>query len=233
MDMKSEPTAGNGAPGFQLAIDGPAGVGKSTVARAVANRMGFTYVDSGAMYRAIGLKIARLTESGSHPDWGEVARASCIEFSPSQNGQRVYLDGEDVSHAIRTPASSDWSSRVSADPAVRQALTGEQKRLASLGSVVMEGRDIGTVVLPSAPLKVFLVASEEERARRRARDLEAAGQNVDLEILQRDIRERDRRDMTRADSPLRKAEDAVELNTDHLTADDVVERIVALVRERL
>jgi len=214
---------------FRIAIDGPAGSGKSTVARAVAEALGMTYVDTGAMYRAVGLRVSRLPEGAN---WGGEAEACDIAFRPAHGGQRVILDGEDITEAIRAPEISDWSSRVSEDPAVRAAMTRRQKETGSRESVVMEGRDIGTVVLPDAPLKVFLTASEDERARRRLRDLELRGRKATLEEVRREIRERDQRDSTRDAAPLRKADDAVEVNTDGMTIDEVVGRILALARER-
>ncbi|HEY8467181.1 MAG TPA: (d)CMP kinase [Solirubrobacterales bacterium] len=207
-----------------IAIDGPAGAGKSTVARAVARELGFTYLDSGAMYRCVALAVAR---AGVDPDdgdaAGEVAERVRIEFDDG----RVSLDGEDVSAAIRAPEVSALASRVSVHPRVRTALVAEQRRLIASGRYVAEGRDIGTVVSPDAPLKVFLGASDEERARRRA-----AETGEPFEEVLRAQRERDRRDREREHAPLRPAEDAVELDTTGLPVDEVVARVVALARER-
>jgi CMP/dCMP kinase len=200
-----------------IAIDGPAGAGKSTVARAVASALGFTYLDSGAMYRCVALAWR---ERGG--DAGEVAAQIRIEL-----GSRVLLDGHDVSDAIRTAEVSENASRVAAEPAVRTAMVAEQRRLMSSGDWVAEGRDIGTVVMPAAELKVFLTASPEERARRRAAEL---GLNPAVVLAEQTIR--DQRDMTRADSPLRPADGSVELDTTGLTLDQVVARIVALVPGR-
>jgi len=183
-----------------LAIDGPAGAGKSTVARATAHALGYTYLDSGAMYRAVALA-------------GDRDPASLrIAF----DGDRVLLDGEDVSDAIRTPEISDLASRRAADPAVRAALLDTQRALLSRGDWVAEGRDIGTVVAPGADVKVWLTASLAERAQRR-------GQPED------EVRARDERDRTRDHSPMVAADDAVEVDTTGLSIDDVVARLVALV----
>jgi cytidylate kinase len=197
-----------------VAIDGPAGAGKSTVARAVADALGFTYLDSGAMYRCVGL-AAR--EQGREP--AEVAPELRIEL-----GERVLCDGRDVTDAIRTPEASETASRAAADPAVRKAVVAEQQRLVAQGDWVAEGRDIGTVVAPDAAVKVFLTASPQERARRRA---EQIGADVETVLQEQTIR--DERDTTREHSPLVPADDAVQLDTTGLTLDDVIARVAALV----
>ena len=198
-----------------IAIDGPAGAGKSTVARAVADALGFTYLDSGAMYRCVALAELRGT-----PD----PAASCtIEL----DGDRVTLDGEDVTEEIRTPQVSARASQVAARPEVREQLVALQRRLIADGDYVAEGRDIGTVVAPDAELKVFLTASPEERARRRARELGA-----DPEDVLREQRERDERDASREHSPLQAADDAIELDTDGLGVEEIAQRIVELARTR-
>lgn len=196
-----------------VAVDGPAGAGKSTVARALARRLGFTYLDSGAMYRCVAL-AAR--DRGARPS--EVADGLRIEL-----GERVLLDGEDVSEAIRTPAVSELASRAACEPAVRRAMVAKQRGLLARGDWVAEGRDIGTVVAPHAELKVFLDASPQERARRRAAQLGTDAQEVLGEQAARDERDR-----TRADSPLVAASDAVVLDTTGLGVEEVVERIAAL-----
>jgi len=193
-----------------IAIDGPAGAGKSTVARAVARALGFGFLDTGAMYRAAALAALR----GDDPTRVEVTL-----------GDRILLDGEDVTEAIRTPEVTEMASKVSADPAVRRALVEQQRRIIAGGDYVAEGRDIGTVVAPAAEVKVFLTASPEERARRRAAELGA-----DVGTILTEQRLRDLRDQTREHSPLRPAPDAVELDTTSLTLDEVVQRIVELVR---
>ena len=197
-----------------IAIDGPAGAGKSTVARAVAQALGFTYLDSGAMYRCVALaSISRGVEPA------EVAAA--VEISL---GKRVLLDGRDVSDAIRSPEVSEAASVVAAEPLVRAAMVAQQRRLMSSGDWVAEGRDIGTVVMPDAEVKVYLTASPEERARRRAAEL-----GIDAKTVLAEQTLRDQRDITRSDSPLRAADGAVELDTTGLTLEQVVARVVALL----
>jgi len=198
-----------------VAIDGPAGAGKSTVARAVADALGFTYLDSGAMYRCVGL-VAR--EQGRAP--AAVAPALRIEL-----GERVLCDGRDVTEAIRTPEVSEAASQAAADPQVRTAVVAEQQRLVGHGNWVAEGRDIGTVVAPDAAVKLFLTASPEERARRRAAQI---GADVATVLQEQTIR--DERDTTRAHSPLVAAGDAKLLDTTGLTQDEVIARVVALVQ---
>jgi cytidylate kinase len=197
-----------------VTIDGPAGAGKSTVARALAERLGFTYLDSGAMYRGVALASR---ERRLEP--AQVARAVRIEL-----GDRIRLDGRDVTEAIRTPEVSEAASRVAADPEVRRALVEKQRELLARGDWVAEGRDIGTVVAPEAEVKVFLDASPEERARRRADELGA-----DPGAVLADLAARDERDRTRADSPLRPAADAVTVDTTGLGVEAVVERVAGLV----
>lgn len=199
-----------------VAIDGPAGAGKSTVARAVADALGFTYLDSGAMYRCVGL-IA--SERGAEP--ADVARVLRIEL-----GARVLCDGRDVTEAIRAPEVSEEASRVAADPRVREAVVEQQRRLVADGDWVAEGRDIGTVVAPDAAVKVFLTASPGERARRRAAQI---GADVATVLQEQAIR--DERDTTREHSPLAAAPDAVELDTTGLRLDEVIARVVALVEQ--
>jgi CMP/dCMP kinase len=196
-----------------VAIDGPAGAGKSTVARAVAAALGFTYLDTGAMYRAVALASLRGHGLPQHAEIG---------FGASGN---IELEGEDVETLIRTPEVSEEASRVASDPEVRRALVEQQRRLIGQADWVAEGRDIGTVVAPGAEVKVYLTASPEERARRRAAELGA-----DVQAVLADQTIRDQRDMQRADSPLRPADDAVEVDTTGLTIDEVVDRIVDLAR---
>ena len=199
-----------------IAIDGPAGAGKSTVARAVAERLGFTYLDTGAMYRCIALLVR---ERGGDP--AVIAEAATIEL-----GERVLLDGRDVTEAIRSPAVSEAASRVSADLGVRLALVRKQQAILKAGDWVAEGRDIGTVVCPDAEVKVFLTASREVRARRRAEELGA-----DYERVLAEQSERDERDERRAHSPLIAANDAVPVDTSELDLDAVVDQIETLVVE--
>src|SRR5215208_980543 len=199
-----------------IAIDGPAGAGKSTVARAVAERLGYTYLDTGAMYRAVALAVA---EHGGEP--AAVAEAARIEL-----GDRVLLDGRDVTDAIRAPAISEASSEVSSDIGVRMALVRKQRELLRDGDWVAEGRDIGTVVCPQAEVKVFLTASPEVRAERRAEELGADYETVLAEQIRRD-----RRDERREHSPLLPANDAVPVDTSALDLEAAVEQIVTLVVE--
>jgi CMP/dCMP kinase len=201
-----------------IAIDGPAGAGKSTVARAVAVRLGYTYLDTGAMYRSVAL-AAR--ERGEDP----AAVAPTLHIEPT--AERVTLDGRDVTRAIRTPEVSEAASKVAADAAVRAAMVAEQRRLLHDGDWVAEGRDIGTVVAPDAELKVFLTADPAERARRRAAEI---GADVRTVLAEQAIR--DERDATRADSPLIAAADAVTVDTTGLTVDEVVDRIAQLTAHR-
>jgi cytidylate kinase len=207
-----------------IAIDGPAGAGKSTVARAVADALGFTYLDSGAMYRCVALAALRSGISlVAAEELGELA----ARLDVSLDSGSVALDGDDVSAAIRAPEVSAAASQVAEHAEVRLATVAKQRALIEAGSYVAEGRDIGTVVSPDAPLKVFLTASEEERARRRAAQ---TGEPVD-EVLAAQ-RERDVRDRDREHGAMRSAEDAVELDTTGLTAEQVAGRVVALARER-
>ena len=207
-----------------VAIDGPAGAGKSTVAKAVAERMGFLHVDSGAMYRAVALWAV---ESGIDPSDDHklvpLAEGAVILLT----GGRVTLNGRDVTAEIRQPVVSQAASRVSAIPGVRRELVLKQQEYAAEASVVMEGRDIGTVVYPRAQVKIFLDASPEVRARRRVEEL-----GGDYEQVLRDIRERDDRDATRADSPLRQAEDAIYLDTSALDEEGVILAVLRIVREK-
>ncbi|MDH7481494.1 MAG: (d)CMP kinase [Armatimonadota bacterium] len=215
---------------ISIAIDGPAGAGKTTVAKEVARRLGLRYIDTGAMYRAVAWKSLEegIPLSDKEAIVEMVAKMK-IDF-PMGDGSRIFVDGKDVSEAIRTPEVTRLSSPVSAISGVRRHLVAQQRRLASGGGVVMEGRDIGSVVLPGAEVKIFLTASVEERARRRYAEMKAAGISVDIETLKREIEERDHRDSTRADSPLTKVPEAVEINTDELTVDQVVERILEICK---
>jgi CMP/dCMP kinase len=207
-----------------IAIDGPAGAGKSTVARAVAAEIGFTYLDSGAMYRCVALAAA---EHGVDLDAGEALGELAEHLEIGFDGRRVLLGERDVSDEIRTPAVSAAASRVSIHPRVRAALVERQRALIAAGSYVAEGRDIGTVVSPEAPLKIFLTASDEERARRRA-----AESGEDFESVLEAQRRRDARDIEREHGALRPADDAVEVDTSSLSLEDVVGRVVGLARER-
>lgn len=207
-----------------IAIDGPAGAGKSTVARAVAAELGFTYLDSGAMYRCVALAAL---EGGVDLDVGEALGEMAEGLEIGFDGRLVLLGHRDVSREVRTPEVTAAASRVSVHPRVREAMVARQRQLIEAGRYVAEGRDIGTVVSPDSPLKVFLTASDEERARRRA-----AQTGEDFETVLAAQRQRDARDTEREHGALRPAEDAVELDTSSLSLQQVVSRIVNLARER-
>lgn len=221
-----------------VAIDGPAGSGKSTVTHLVAQKLGYVHIDTGALYRAIAL---RSTELGIPPNdgrsIGELAANCQLEFKwiRDDNGQernQVFIDGRNVSSLIRTPEISMTASTISAHPEVRLALLGLQRKLGEGGGVVLEGRDIGTVVFPEAHAKFFLTASVEMRARRRMVELEEKGIYQDFEDVKKQIAERDQQDATRKVAPLKKAADAVEVDTTSLTIEQVVEKLVAVVKAR-
>jgi cytidylate kinase len=216
-----------------VAIDGRSASGKSTVAREVAARLGFRHVDTGAMYRSVALAALRRGVPLDDADALAALAASLeIDLRATAAGSRVVVDGEDVTEAIRAPEVGDAASVVSAVPGVRAALVARQRRLGQGGGVVVEGRDIGTVVFPDAEVKVFLDASLDERARRRYEELVARGVHVGLDEVRRQQAERDRRDETRAVSPLRPAADAVVIDTTGRDAQEVIAEIVRLVRER-
>ena len=203
---------------FAIAIDGPAGAGKSSVAKAAARALGFIYVETGALYRTVALHMLR---SGV-----------AVDLRHAPDGQHVLLCGEDVTDEIRTPEVSMAASAVSAIPAVRKFLFSLQTGMAERYNVIMDGRDIGTVVLPNAQVKVFLTASAEERARRRCLEMEQKGTPVDYEQTLREIRQRDEQDMNRETAPLKPAEDSVLLDTSDLDFEGAVQRLLEIVRER-
>ena len=222
---------------FIVAIDGPAGAGKSTVARKVAAALGLTYLDTGAMYRSVALQAARRHIAPDDVDaLADMAATIQIRFSrvTTEGAQQVYLFDEDVTDAIRTPAISSLTSAISAFPPVRRVIVDHQRRIAARDDrgVVLEGRDIGTVVFPDANVKIFLTASSEERARRRCGELQAKGVAVEYTRILAEQQERDQRDSERADSPLKPAADSAILNTDNLSIDQVVDRILTLCRAR-
>jgi len=215
-----------------VTIDGPAGAGKSSAARALATRLGFAHVDTGAMYRAVGV-LAQEQGIGLDDD-DALARALTgwrFEVDPARGA--ILVDGRDLSTVIRRPDAGELASRVSTRPVVRERLVALQRQLGAAGGVVMEGRDIGTVVFPDARIKLYLTASPAVRAERRARELRALGEQVDEAALARDLAERDRRDAERAHSPLRPAPDAVVLDTTNLTLDAVVDAMEGVARARL
>jgi cytidylate kinase len=216
-----------------IAIDGPAGSGKSTVARGLARRLGFTYLDSGAMYRAVTLlALERDADLEDGESLGCLAEEADIELRErADDNVQVLLGGRDVSEQIRTPAVTGASSQVAAHGAVRKALLAKQRDLIAAGDWVVEGRDIGTVVAPDAPIKVFLTADPAERARRRADELRRRGIVADDNAVHTAIEQRDRLDSTRSAAPLRAADDAVTIDTTGLDAEQVIDRVIALAEQ--
>lgn len=216
---------------FVVTLDGPAAAGKSTTARAVAARLGFLYIDTGALYRALALKVMREGVSPDDPAAVERCIASArLDLSGSPDHSHVDLDGEDVSEEIRTPAVSELSSRLAAQPAVRRHLIHVQRRLRERGPLVGEGRDLGTVVFPDAEVKIYLDAGLPERAGRRARELQARGIAATLEQVTQDLERRDARDRSRADSPLRPPEGAVVMDTGGMDIEAQVAAVLRVVR---
>ena len=217
-----------------VAIDGPSGAGKSTIAKAAAARFGFIYVDTGAIYRTVGLAARRAEIDPHDPVQVEnILPGLAIRFDYGSDGtQRMYLNGEDVSGLIRTPEISMYASAVSAIPEVRAFLMDMQRDMAKTTSVVMDGRDIGTVVLPDAGLKIFLTASVEARARRRMDELIAKGETVSFEDVLSDMILRDHNDSTRDAAPLKAAEDAVTVDTTDMGLDESIAHVCGLIRDR-
>ena len=218
---------------IQIAIDGPSGAGKSTMARLLAQQLRFVYVDTGAMYRAMGLFAQRAGVEEEEieailPMLNEIQ----IDIQYVDGNQRIFLGGEDVSEAVRTEKSGRYASAVSALPAVRQFLLGLQRRLAENQNVIMDGRDIGTVILPQAQVKIFLTASPEERARRRFAELRQKGQPADYDQVYQDLLERDQRDSRRTAAPLRPAADAVTLDATAYSLEETLERMKQIIGEK-
>ena len=215
-----------------IAIDGPAASGKSTTAKLLAKRLGYLYVDTGAMYRAITLRV--LEEAIPLDDVGRIgklAEKTRLRLERGENGVRVFVDDREVTQLVRSSQVTKSVSAVSSIQRVRDVLVREQRRMAAGGGVVLEGRDIGTVVLPNAELKIFMVASVPQRVKRRQQDLESAGVQVESAALEREIIERDRLDSTREASPLRKAPDALEVDTSEMSIEDQVKFVVDKARE--
>ena len=215
-----------------VAIDGPAGAGKSTIAKLVAEKLGYAYIDTGAMYRSVALKFLQTGKDFDEDFISELARTMVIEFKPEASVNRVFVDGQEVTDAIRSAEVTANVSRVAAIGAVREAMVAQQRRMGESGGVLMDGRDIGTVVFPNAQLKIFLTATVEERAMRRYKELIAKGQQVDLAQLKEDIASRDKQDSERAISPLRQAEDALLLDTSDMNIEQVTAKILQLVEDR-
>ena len=230
MPDPTRPDGATGARPFVVAIDGPAGAGKSTVARGVARALHFAHVDTGAMYRAV---TAKALKEGIDPTDGraltDLAEKTTIEFG----AEGLLVDGHPVGREIRTPRVSGAVSAVSAHPGVRRELVRHQREILAKGNAVAEGRDIGTVVWPEAPVKIFLTASIDERARRRHREMSDGGEDVHLPTLKEDIERRDRLDSSRAVSPLTPADDAIALDTSTMSPHEVVDEVLKLVRARM
>lgn len=219
---------------WSITLDGPSGAGKSTVAKLVAKQLGITYLDTGALYRALGLRAIRGgvdTHDGAAVE--KALAAADVKLEYVGGVQHVVLDGEDVSAAIRTPEVSMAASAVSAVPFVREKLLDLQRGIAASSCVILDGRDIGTVVLPTAEFKYFLTASAEIRAKRRYEELKAKGESVTFESVLEDVNIRDKNDSTRAVAPLKKAFDATEINSDGMTAEDVAKFIIDGVKKDL
>jgi len=229
--VKARAAAGGGRR-LVIAIDGPSGAGKSTAGRALARRLGYLFLDTGAMYRALGLKALRAgVPLDAEAALAELARTTRIELAGS--GDVVSLDGEDVSGAIRTREVSAAASRVSVHPSVRRVMVAHQQEMGRAGGVVLDGRDVGTVVFPHADVKFYVDADPRRRAERRHAELAAAGTASDVDAIEREIRARDHADSTRSDSPLTRAPGAVYLDTTGLAPEEVVQRMAAIVEERL
>ena len=224
------------ARGLIIAIDGPSGAGKSTAAKRVAKRLGYLYIDTGAMYRAVGLKALRTHEQLDDPQQIiALARNAKIELKGSVENYQVFLDGEEITRDIRAEAVSQAASKVSAISEVRRILVKAQQKMGAAGSVVLEGRDIGTKVFPNADLKIFLNASENTRAQRRFRENQQRGVQLTLGETLAEIKERDERDSKRSDSPLTRADDAIDLDTSDKSIEEVVQEIlrwVGKIREK-
>ena len=219
---------------FNIAIDGPAGAGKSTVARGAAEELGFLYVDTGAMYRTIALHLLNgAVDLADHAAVAEALKDVDIRIAYKDGVQRMLLNGEDVSDRIRTEEVSERASVTAAIPCVREKLLDLQRNLAKEQDVLMDGRDIGTNILPDAQLKIYLTASVGERARRRYLELREKGEDCSLSAIEAEIRERDERDMNRETAPLRQAADAVYLDTSDMDLEQVIAEIVRLAKERI
>lgn len=216
-----------------IALDGPAGSGKTTTAKIVAERLGYLYIDTGAMYRAVTYYWLQKNTKLDESIICKMVKDINIELKPSDNGQKTLLNGEDASEAIRNPEVTKNVSPISAVACVRKALVAQQRTMGENGGVVMDGRDIGTVVFPDAELKIFFKASIEERAKRRAKELIEKGMKVSIEQIKKEIKERDDYDSTRVISPLKKADDAVEIDNSNLTIDEQATLVEMLARKRI
>ena len=219
---------------FKVAIDGPSGAGKSTISRAAAMKLGLVYIDTGAMYRAAALFCLRQgIDIKKDPDGAAAAVDTIrIDIDYQEDGQHIYLNGEDVSEEIRTPEVSMGASNVSAIGEVREKLVSLQQSLASSKNVIMDGRDIGTKVLPDAQVKIFLTASVEDRAERRFNELAAKGKSVTFEAVLKDIVKRDKNDETRAVSPLKPAQDSILLDTSGCTFEEALQAVLDIIEQK-
>lgn len=221
---------------INIAIDGPAGAGKSTVAREVAKQLNYIYIDTGAMYRAVTLKVLRSGLQPSQSDEiSQLLESTHIQLRPRPDGQQVWLDGEDVTSQLRSQEVNQFVSQIARIEGVRTKLVNHQKKLSEHKGVVMDGRDIGSHVLPDAEVKIYLTASTEERAKRRFLEMKSQDPNTLIELaeLQKDIEARDEMDRTREISPLIIAEDATVVDTSHLSIQEVVEQLVLICRKRI
>ncbi len=217
---------------MKVAIDGPAGAGKSSIAKEVAKKLGFVYIDTGAMYRAVAVyALENGIEISEKSFTDEILDSIQIDISYDDDGQKIFLCQKDVSERIRMQDASIGASNVATIPAVRLKLVDLQRKLAEKVSVIMDGRDIGTYVLPDAEVKIFLTASVDERARRRLKELAQKGQEVDFEQVKKDIEYRDKNDSERKFAPLKQADDAILVDTSDMSIDEVIERITEIIKE--
>lgn len=218
---------------MRVAIDGPAGAGKSTIAKAVSKRLGYVYIDTGAMYRAVALyAINNGIDICEDSITDEVLSKIEIDIKYDDMGQKIILCGEDVTKSIRSPKVSIGASNVAVIPKVRLKLVELQRELSKKGSVIMDGRDIGTYVLPDAEIKIFLTASVDQRAKRRYKELLEKGEKADFEKVKRDIEYRDKNDSEREFAPLKKADDAILLDTSDMTQDEVIDKMIKIIEEK-
>ena len=215
---------------LQIAIDGPAGAGKSTIAKMIADRLELLYLDTGAMYRACAYYLKQNEALDDEGKFTELLGK--MELSFDESGKRIFLNGEDVSAVIRTPEITEITSKVSSNAKVREVLVHKQQQIAGSRSVIMDGRDIGTVVLPNAQIKIFLTASLESRAKRRLLELEEKGIKSDLATVMDDMAKRDKQDSTREHSPLKQADDAIVIDTSEMSIDDVIKNILSIIENK-
>lgn len=215
---------------LQIAIDGPAGAGKSTIAKMIADKLDLLYLDTGAMYRACAYYLKQNNALDDEKKMDELLEQMELNFDES--GKRIFLNGEDVSAVIRTPEITEITSKVSSNAKVRELLVRKQQEIAGVRGVIMDGRDIGTVVLPQAQVKIFLTASLESRAQRRLLDLAQKGIKSDLATVMEDLAKRDKQDSTREHSPLKQADDAVVIDTSEMSIDDVIKNILLIIENK-